>query len=108
METDSKGNRLSSCELGGIAKSTRCDDTLCDEIKFHIPNLKAYNGICISYSPNQASYRRIVMKDGDWEITIDGVENIDDLIKELRRDGGGCYHSRGCPQAKAEPTIQNL
>jgi hypothetical protein len=91
-KTDNEGHidfNLSTSRLGGVAKDTRRDDVICDEIKFHIANLKNYIGIGIVYPSKQFRYyRRIALKEGDWEISIDGVENIDELIEELRQDGG--------------------
>jgi hypothetical protein len=81
-------NNISTLKLAGMAIDTRNDDTFCDEIKFHIANLKGYIGRCIIYPTNEKSNRRLVLKDGNWEINIDGVENIEKLIKELNQDGG--------------------
>jgi len=91
-ETDKLGHidlNASTVRIGGVAKDTRWDDVLCDEIKFHIANLKNYNGICIVYPSKQTGYfRRIALKDGNWEIIIDGVENIENLEQELGQNGG--------------------
>jgi hypothetical protein len=96
LKTDNEGHidfNLSTLQLGGVVKDTRRENTwnevLCDKIKFHIANLKNYIGSNIIYPSKQSiCYRRIALKDGDWEITIDGVENIKELTEELHQDGG--------------------
>jgi hypothetical protein len=84
----------SSLNLSGLIQKTRFNDdvgdVLCDELKFHIVNLHAYYGTPITYpsNPNSLWRRRIVLNDNDWEIIIDGVENCDKLLDELKRGGG--------------------
>jgi hypothetical protein len=74
--------------LGGLVEVTRFDKVvLCDELKFHIVNLHNYYGTWIAY-PSNESARRIVLSDDNWEVTIDGVENLTELLDGLDREGG--------------------
>ncbi len=51
--------------------------------------MKDYFGESITYHSNRSFYRRrITLNDDDWEIIIDGVENIKELIEGLRQEGG--------------------
>jgi hypothetical protein len=91
LKTNEHGHvddNISTLKLAGVVIDTRNDDTLCDEIKIHIANLKGYIGRRIVYPTKQGCCRRLVLKDGNWEIIIDGVENIEKLTKELQQDGG--------------------
>lgn len=71
-----------------MVHATRFDEEiLCDELKFHIVNLHAYHGTFIRYHSHESA-RRIVLSDDNWEITIDGVENLNELLEELEQEGG--------------------
>jgi hypothetical protein len=75
--------------LAGLASATRFDEAiLCDELKFHIVNLHDYFGKWIPYTSQSSAARRIALSDDNWEITIDGVENLKELLDELGREGG--------------------
>jgi hypothetical protein len=79
----------SKIQFAGEAETNRWRDILCNEMKFHIANMSNYIGSVITYHSDRSIYaRRIAVSDDDWEITIDGVENIDKLIEDLRQDGG--------------------
>jgi len=79
--------------LLGLVSETRFDkEILCDELKFHIVNLHNFIGRSIDYPPHESSQssaaRRIALSDDNWDITIDGVENLKELLDELAREGG--------------------
>ncbi len=82
-----KSGNLPTCQLEGMAEANRWNDVLCDEIRFHITNMHAYIGAPITY-PTKKSRSRISLGDDDWEIVIDGVENLDELIDSLDNEGG--------------------
>jgi len=76
-------------KLGGLTFATRFDEVIfCDELKFHIANLHEYFGERITYPSQSSAARRIALSDDNWAITIDGVENLKELLNELGREGG--------------------
>ncbi|MGD0953286.1 MAG: hypothetical protein ABR985_12990 [Methanotrichaceae archaeon] len=82
---------LLSGNLGGLIRKTRLngdDEAQCDELKFHIVNLDNFIGTSVMYPSKNLWPRRIVLSDDKWEITIDGVENLEELIKGLDQEGG--------------------
>lgn len=80
---------LPTCCLNGLSLKTRFDgDALCDELKFHIANLHDYYGTWIEYPSGASAPRRIALSDDNWEIIIDGVENLKELLNELSQKGG--------------------
>ncbi|MGB4698379.1 MAG: hypothetical protein WBH08_11120, partial [Methanothrix sp.] len=105
--------------LRGLVSETRFDrEILCDEIKFHIANLHNYFGNIIKYPPRDSwqssARRRIALSDDNWEFTIDGVENLEDLLKELSREGGyaithaGVLRKRDNQPFKAEEALEQI
>ena len=76
-------------KLGGTCINNRQIEADCDEMKFHIANMRDCIGGNITYSDHSSIYsRRISLSDDEWETTIDGVENIKELLESLRQDVG--------------------
>ncbi len=82
-----KAGKLPTCRLEGKANSNRWNDVLCDEVRFHIANMHQYIGSLVIYSSKRSS-SRISLSYDNWEITIDGVENLKELIDALDIEGG--------------------
>lgn len=102
-------------QFAGIASENRWSDVLCDEIKFHVVNMSEHIGSVITYHSDRSLFaRRIALSDEDWETTIDGTENIDELTEGLRQDGGfaithaGILRHRGGLPFKIKEGIQQL
>lgn len=101
--------------ISGLSFKTRInEDALCDELKFHIVNLHGYYGAGIKYPSGAGAYRRIALNDDNWEILIDGVENLNELLEELNRTGGfaithaGVLRRRDKKPFKASAAIEQM
>jgi hypothetical protein len=106
---------LPTCCLSGLSFKTRFDkDALCDELMFHIVNLHDYHGTWIKYLSGARAARRIALSDDNWEIIIDGVENLKELLEELNQQGGfaithaGVLRRRDKKPFKASEAIEQM
>jgi hypothetical protein len=106
---------LPTCSLSGLSFKTRFDeDVLCDELRFHLVNLHDYDGTWIKYSSGAGAARRIALSDDNWEIIIDGVENLKELLEGLNQEGGfaithaGVLRRREKKPFKASEAIEQM
>lgn len=102
-------------KLGGTCINNRQIEADCDEMKFHIANMRDCIGGNITYSDHSSIYsRRISLSDDEWETTIDGVENIKELLESLRQDGGfaithiGVLRRKGGMPFKADEALKQI
>lgn len=103
-------------KLGGTTLKSRRAEADCDEIKFHIANMRDYIGTIITYGPDRSSRyaRRISLNDDEWEITIDAVKNVKELLEGLRQEGGfaithvGILRRKGRKSFKVDEGLEQI
>lgn len=92
--TNHKCSGQGSTLRGGLRQSLEAsNDSSMDYVIAHIPNFKSYIGrsICRKYDDKLKSWTgRLSLNSPKWKVTIDAVEDIKDLIKEVKAAGGYC------------------
>ncbi len=91
------------CKFEGLVANSRQDSRMiCDQIKFHITNIDPYIGEIAKYPSGSSHRHRVILEDNNWEIIIDAVEEADELIKGLRKNGGFAITHVGILQQKGK------
>jgi hypothetical protein len=67
------------CGDGGVALSYGL---------LHLANFPRFHGQPVGFPDGSVDYGRLLFEGGGWTITVDQVHNADELLKELKNDGG--------------------
>ena len=66
----------------------------CDEVLFHLPNFSRFLGSSIG-DDTCRWLGRLNLNNGEWEVTLDQLENFDKIVKSLKDQGGFAFTHTG-------------
>lgn len=71
--------------MGGLSFG---DPSVLEEAFAHVFNFRGFDGDAIAYPSGWIRRGRVILTGGGWEVTLDSVDDVEDLIDALNAKGG--------------------